>query len=507
MNIHSRIRWGIGCVLALCCIAGLVQVCGFAQGAAAQSSTVSAVMFSDLHLDPFHDPAKVPLLVKAPVEEWETILRSPDSATQAADFAAVQMACKGKQTFDSPYALLIGGLLAAKTKAPNTQFVTVSGDLLVHDLDCRYRAAMKLPKEMRDDQSVSAAFAEKTTVFVMKQVEKVFAGVPVYLALGNNDSRCKHNRLDIHDEYLKATGQALIDGLIGVSAVERKLALATYDSGGYYGVTMAAPMERTRLLVLDDIYMMSGYSNCEADDTDQKGAQEQLAWLARELDGARQRGERVWVLGHVPPEINPKAALAKGIALCTGGDVEGYLSSDAFVNSLTTHADVVRLALFGHTHMDELHLLGSKGAEVPMKVVASVSPVDGNTPSVTVAKVSPASAMLTDYTVYTASNTTGVGTTWAKEYAFGETYGETSFSSKALEDLIGRFRADTSGTGGESLAYQTHFYKGHAPISLGPFWQAYVCSLDHATGDGFKGCVCGANDVAHCVHTSQLSHE
>lgn len=491
MSIRSGIRWILGCALGLYCIAGWVPVRALAQGAASQSSTVSAVMLSDLHLDPFHDPAKVPLLVKAPVEEWDPILRSPDSTTQEADFAEVQKACKGKQTFDSPYALLIGGLQAAKTQAANAQFVTVSGDLLVHDLDCRYRAAMKMPKATGDDQSASAAFAEKTTVFVMKQVEQVFAGVPVYLALGNNDSRCKHNRMDVHDEYLKATAQAVIDGLVGVNAAEQKLALATYDSGGYYSVTMAAPMERTRLLVLDDIYMMSGYSNCEADDTDQRGAQEQLAWLAKELDGARQRGERVWVLGHVPPEINPKAALAKGIALCTGGDVEGYLSSDALVNLLTSHADVVRLALFGHTHMDELHLLGSKENEVPMKVVASVSPVDGNTPSFTVAKVAPASAMLMDYTVYTASNTTGVATTWTKEYAFSETYGETSFSSKTLGDLIGRFRADTSGTGAESLAYQTHFYKGHSPIPLGPFWQAYVCSLDHATGEGFKGCVCG----------------
>jgi sphingomyelin phosphodiesterase acid-like 3 len=491
MSIHSRIRRVFGCVLALYCIAGWLPARTLAEAAALESSTVSAVMLSDLHLDPFHDPAKVPLLVKAPLEQWEAILRSPDSATQEADFAEVQKTCKGKQTFDSPYALMIGGLLAAKAQAPNAQFVTVSGDLLVHDLDCRYRAAMKLPKATGDDQSVSAAFAEKTTVFVMKQVEQVFAGVPVYIALGNNDSRCKHNRLDFRDDYLKATGQAAIDGLVGVSATDRKLALATYDSAGYYGVTMAAPMERTRLLVLDDIYMMSGFSNCEADDTDQKGAQEQLAWLTKELDGARQRGERVWVLGHVPPEIDPRRALAKGIGLCTSGGVEGYLSSDALANSLTSHADVVRLALFGHTHMDELHLLGNRDAGIPMKVVASVSPVDGNTPSFTIAKVAPTLAMLMDYTVYTSSNMTGVGTTWSKEYVFDETYGETSFSAKALDDLIGRFRADTFGTSAASLAYQTHFFKGRAPIPLGPFWRGYVCSLDHATGDGFKACICG----------------
>ena len=127
----------------------------------------------------------------------------------------------------------------------------MSGDLLVHDLDCRYRAAMKLDKAAGDDQSVSAAFAEKTTVFVMRQVESMFPGIPVYLALGNNDSRCNHNRLDVHDAYLKATGRAVIDGLVGIGEAERKRALATYESAGYYAVTMAAPMEHTRLLVLD----------------------------------------------------------------------------------------------------------------------------------------------------------------------------------------------------------------------------------------------------------------
>jgi sphingomyelin phosphodiesterase acid-like 3 len=159
--------------------------------------------------------------------------------------------------------------------------------------------------------------------------------------------------------------------------------------------------------------------------------------------------------------------------------------------ALASHADVVRLAVFGHTHMDELHVLGSKGSEVPLKVVASVSAVDGNTPSFTVGQVTPASAMLMDYTVYTASNSSGVGTTWAKEYNFAETYHEPSFSAKSLDDLIGRLRADTEGTSAESKAYQTHFFKGHAAIQLGPLWEGYVCSIDRSTAEAFKSCVCG----------------
>ena len=492
MSIYSWLRVWFGGLLGVCGMAGLLTVNAVAETNPAQLvSTVDVVMLSDLHLDPFHDPAKVPQLVKAPVEEWAAILRAPDSATQEADFAAVQKACKAKQLTDAPYALLASSLQAAKAQAGNARFVTVSGDLLVHDLDCRYSAALKLPKSTADDESLSAGFAEKTTVFVMKQVEAVFAGIPVYIALGNNDSRCNHNRLDVHDAYLKATAEAMIDGLVGINSAERKQALATYESGGYYAITMAGPMRDTRLLVLDDIYMMSKFANCEADESDQKGAQEQLAWLNSQLDNARQKGERVWVLGHVPPAINPRAAIANAMGLCAGGQVEGYLSSDALANALVGHADVVRLALFGHTHMDEIHLLGSGDAGVPMKVVASISPVSGNIPSFTVGKVAPFLAMLMDYTVFDASNSTGADTAWSKEYDFKETYGEAAFSAKTLADLIGRLRADASGTGTESLAYQTHFFKGHSPIPLGPLWKGYVCTLDHATADGFRNCVCG----------------
>src|SRR5579863_3252776 len=107
MILHRRFHWVFPCFLAAFTIAGSASSRASAPaGAASQSATVSAVMLSDLHLDPFHDPAKVQQLVKAPVEEWESILRSPDSPTQEADFAAVQQACKAKKLTDSPYALL-----------------------------------------------------------------------------------------------------------------------------------------------------------------------------------------------------------------------------------------------------------------------------------------------------------------------------------------------------------------------------------------------------------------
>ena len=462
-------------------------LCLFPAAALAQSATVPMVMLSDLHFDPFHDPAKVPLLVKSPVEAWQGILESPDSPTQAADFKSVQKACKAKDLTDAPWVLLSGALKAARAQTPDAKLVTVSGDLLVHDLDCRYRAALGLPKAAGDDQSVSTAFAEKTAVFVMHQVEQEFKAIPVYFALGNNDSRCNHNRLDIRDEFLKATGQAVIDGLAGVSAAERKQALDTYDGAGYYAVTMPGPMRHTRLLVVDDVYMMSKFETCEADDKDTKGATEQIAWLTKELDAAKLRGERVWVLGHVPPAANPRSSLAKKNDLCGPGEAEMFLSSDGLADTLATHAAVVKLAVFGHTHMDEFHLIGA----VPMKVVPSVSAVDGNLPSFTVGKVAPATATLVDYTVFAASNTTGLATTWTKEYAFDETYHEPSFTTAPLADLIGRLRADTLGTGPESQSYQKFYFKGASESELAPYWPGYICSLDHTRAASFKACACG----------------
>jgi sphingomyelin phosphodiesterase acid-like 3 len=103
MSVHCGFRGAVACFLAVYTFVGSASSRASAQaGAAQQSGMISALMLSDLHLDPFHDPAKVPQLVKAPVEQWESILGSPDSPTQDADFTAVQQTCKAKKLTDSP---------------------------------------------------------------------------------------------------------------------------------------------------------------------------------------------------------------------------------------------------------------------------------------------------------------------------------------------------------------------------------------------------------------------
>src|ERR1700733_8955294 len=108
---------------------------------AAKEATISALMVSDIHFDPFHDPAKAKQLADAPVGEWNPVLSGAASADAAAAFELLQKTCNAKG-IDTPYALLESSLKAMRADAPEAKFAVVSGDLVVHGFDCRFSALL-----------------------------------------------------------------------------------------------------------------------------------------------------------------------------------------------------------------------------------------------------------------------------------------------------------------------------------------------------------------------------
>src|ERR1019366_7501630 len=201
-----------------------------AQAPAPSTPTIPVLMLSDIHFDPFRDPAKFSKLVAAPVTGWEAILQAPDSTTQAADFQALQAACAGKGV-DTGEALFDASLKAEKTHSAGLKFVTISGDLLVHQFDCKYKA-------LRKSEEGYGEFAEKTASYVIKHVGATFPGVPVYVALGNNDSSCGDYGLDMHDRFLAGTSKAVLERLHGTSAEDVVQAKTDYEAGGYFSVSL-----------------------------------------------------------------------------------------------------------------------------------------------------------------------------------------------------------------------------------------------------------------------------
>ena len=465
------------------------------MASAALAQTVPVVMLSDIHFDPFHDPGKVAKLNSAAASEWDAILNAPDTATQAADFAGLQRTCKAKG-IDTPMPLLVSSLAAERAQMAKPLFVTVSGDLMAHQFDCKFRTLF--PKSTEADYS---AFAAKTVAFVALELHKTFPAAPIYFALGNNDSGCKDYAEDMNSAFLQGDGQSFAGDAL--NAANGAAIAKEFSQLGDYTVALPAPFEHTRLIVLQDIFESKRYANCDGT-PDKTAAAKQIEWLRAELAAAAQKHEKVWVMAHIPPGIDAYSTFSKG-NVCGGGDPTMFLGSAALGDALAEYAGTVKLGLFGHTQMDEMKLLhASAGMGVPVKLVPSITPVNGNNPAFTVAKVDPKTALLVDYSVYAASfalkdGQAGVGSVWSKEYTYSSTYGMPDYSAQSLEKLTSGFKSDVEGSAKDSLAYENFYFVGDPKISanakaagLRLVWHGYACSMTEMNADDFRTCACPA---------------
>lgn len=472
-------------MLRTCCLLLLAPGAGriaLAQAKVQHLSTVPVLMVSDIHLDPFYDPAKVKLLAAAPVREWQGILAGPDSPGRAEAYAALQKAC-GAKSADTSDVLFRSSLREMRRAAPHAQFMTVSGDLIAHRFSCRFETT--LPGRTRADYT---AFVEKTIDYVMTELGRVRPGMPVYAALGNNDSGCADYRMDAGSDFLHATAESMLRRV--PASAEKQQALRDFAEGGYYSVTMARPMRKTRLIVLNTTFLSRNYTACSGKAAPE-AAEAEIAWLGKQLGEARAAGQRVWVLGHIPPGVDIHAAALKLHSICEGAAPQMFLSSEKLGDVLVANADVVRLGIFAHTHMDELRLLGeSPEAMVAVKMVPSITPVHGNRPAFTVARVAPGSATLKDYAVFMASD--NAGTTWSKEYTYSRAYRESGFTAIGVERLVDEFAADPAAKSASSRAFIRYFYAGDTTGLIKPLWPEYVCALAHADGKQFAKCACRA---------------
>ena len=82
--------------------------------------------------------------------------------------------------------------------------MVLSGDLIAHDFQCKFEATF--PKAKPGEYR---AFVEKTIEYVMRELRAALPGVPVYAALGNNDSDCGDYELDANSAFLADVGKTL----------------------------------------------------------------------------------------------------------------------------------------------------------------------------------------------------------------------------------------------------------------------------------------------------------
>lgn len=451
---------------------------------AGRATEAKALLVSDIHFDPFFDPSKVKQLADAPVDRWEAILTAP-APDSTESYRQLLQEC-GTKGADTPFALLKSSLDEMKARAGDAKFVTVTGDLMAHSFACKTQKT--LPGA---DAAEQAEFAAKTVEFVAHALRASLPGVPVYFALGNNDSDCGDYRLDVHGRFFSAIAPAMT---ADVPAAQRAQAVEDFSADGSYAVNLPAPIASTQLLVVDDTFMAPKFSNCSGKD-DRAGETLTLDWLGTQLAEAQAAHKNVWVMGHIPPGIDVKGSMAHGITVC-GKPPKSYLDSPKLADEITGQGDIVKLALFGHTHMDEMHLLTPAGSDpqagsVAMKIVPSITPINGNRPSFLIAEIDPASAQLVDYQMIAASSADPATLQWSELYDYQQTYRQTGFNANAMTHLAADFRADRLADKPASDAYIRNFMAGSEAGELLRFvWPAYACSLSSQDPAAFSSCAC-----------------
>ena len=475
--------------LAIVCAAVAAVVPGYGRGLSLHESkpTVQALMVSDIHFEPFWDPDKTAKLAEAPASEWKGILEQPDSADREKKFADLQDACHARGV-DSSYALFAASLKAMHENVADVKFVTVSGDLIAHSFTCKYQQLF--PKAEPGDYR---AFVEKTIGFVVTSLRETFPHAPVYAALGNNDSDCGDYQLDAGGQFLQDMGGFFTSDLPqpelkNIPELERKTAAKDFAAGGYYSA--ALPLHHVRILVLDDLFMARKYATC-ANKPDAAAAQAQIAWMTRELERARKGKEKVWVMAHIPPGVDPYSTITKAKGICEGKAPQMFLGSEAMADAMAGYGDVIPLAIFAHTHMDEMRLLEpgkDDHGPVAVKMVPSISPIDGNNPSFTVATVDVETGVLVDYRVIAAADK--AGSSWAEEYDYAKAYQEPSFAAGSVESVFAGFEADPAAQTEASQNYLKNYFVGDAARELKLFWPKYVCALDNHTESSYRSCYC-----------------
>ena len=462
-----------------------------------------ALLISDVHFDPFWDPEKVAKLAAAPARDWQKIIESTPSPDRALRFAALNGSCQARGE-DTSYPLLASALASIQTHAAETQFMTVSGDLIAHQFDCKFHTLFPgaKPREYR-------AFVEKTIAFVLGELRRVAPDEPQYVALGNNDSDCGDYKMDPNGPFLADLGALIAPQM---PHQEHADAMKTFKAGGYYSAMLPSPVGKTRLLVLNDVLLSPKYASCRGTASLAPGNAE-MAWLSRQLADARAAHQHAWVMGHIPPGVNAYSTLSHFGSNCSGKAPTMFLATDQLGQELVDAGDLISLAIFGHTHEDEIKPLepeaaaasagpsGSgadavaKGGAVAVKIVPSITPINGNNPSFTIAQVNPLTAVMEDYRVFAAGSQTG-SKDWPELYDFDRTYGVQSYTPDALRSVLAQLAADPQGKSKASRAYIRDFLTGRPDVLLPLVWPKYVCSLTHATAAGFARCACATHTSA-----------
>jgi hypothetical protein len=432
------------------------------------------LIVSDIHFDPFADPAIVKELAAADVQAWPAIFES----SKEPGFA--------QYGSDSNYPLMASALEAARRILPRPDFVLYSGDYLAHEFETKF------DRHAGGGTEAYERFVIRTMTFVSDRLNEAFPQTPVYGTLGNADAIC--------GDYMIAPGEALLAavGEAWAARSEHPAAFADFGIGGFYVVPHPTVPGRD-LIVLNNVFWSVNYDDrCNPAGGDPGAAT--LAWLEWTLYRTKLRKRTASLLFHIPPGIDSFNS-AHGKGTCRA-NVTPYLKdayAEPFLRLLEQYWDVLQSSYSGHTHMDNFRVVATAAGEPILltHITPAVSPIYQNNPGFALVLYDRASGDLIDYaTVYLTNLETagrGEAAKWAIEYTLGGAYGYTAYNPETASALAQAIRSDPA-----VLEHYITFYPVSTASTDPPIdqqnWRAFACGQTELTVESFAACYCASDD-------------
>ena len=449
--------------LGLAGVGGSAHAAGEPAPFEARPSDGVFLQLTDIHFTPFSDAKTLAQLVASPIEDWPTILSAAPAVIAGAP--------------DTDYPLLIGALNNARLRA-HYDFVINTGDYLGHNFKKTYDA---LGGDDGPDNTTYDQFVSKTLSFVYQTLARSFPDTSVITTLGNNDDACGDYRGDHPDPTTRAFGALLAPLGLSAPALRDAVRLGSY----------VAPMPHAAgrdIIALDDVSWSSGFKTCGGGDGAAE-AQDTLQWLAQTLAAERAAGRTALLIMHIPPGID---AFGSAQAACPnpGQPFWSRPALDGFVALASKYRDVVKVAITGHTHMDEFRVVTDQGEPVTaVRISPAVTPLFGNNPSYTVFQYDRRGGAIKNYATYSVSSRAQAGdaAAWTRLYAFDSTYGYRDFTPRTVFELVNKTLTED---GQARKSYGDNFAAGGASAITSNTWTTFSCAQLVLADPQYTACRC-----------------
>jgi hypothetical protein len=469
MNMRYRNLRFIGLFFALILQLQLAACGGGSNTTNIANNNFQAVVFSDVHINPFSDPDQLIFqkLVAADADGWAEVFKTSAITTPST------------WGNDSNYPLFALALSSIKQNLGASPVIIFTGDILGHDFAqlfyAHYYAGQAVPANP-DPAAVAAmqAFADKTVDFFTREVRATVGNIPVMFAVGNNDSYADQGP---DSTFLANTAEYFYSKFLK-GTVDHQAFLNTYKTGGYY----SAELPGTNLLVIGLNTVMFS----PLDPTETSTINAELAWFDSTLAKASAAGKKVWLLMHEPPGANI-------LKTANNVDKNGHIVTAAmmwiteyqadFLQILAKYPGIIALTLAGHTHMDEYRIMSSSDV---VEITPSISPVSGNNPAFRLFTFSGKTYKPTGYRSLNC-DLAAIPAQFSENYVFSAAYSTQALLNDSLAQLYPVLVTNSA----KQALYRGYYFSGHnSPAYITDTnWPVFYCGIGNMGETEFTKCV------------------